>query len=109
MSRLSIRLCIFNFRFSRAGRAIECSYGLLKTEWQIFKSPLAYSLKHIEMIIMATLCLHNYFLTTELVLAKENKKYTAEEEVEEDYVEETSEINNAAKKIRDSLKDYFMT
>lgn len=53
---------IFNYRLSRARLTIECAFGILGEKWQILQQPLAFSLENIELIVSASLGLHNFLL-----------------------------------------------
>lgn len=51
---------IYNNRIS-----IECAFGILTSRWRIFSKPLGHSLATNELIIMATIMLHNFLITQE--------------------------------------------
>lgn len=58
---------IFNYRFSRARRVIENTFGILVSRWRILEKPLALKLSTIEKIIQAITCLHIYIITTNTI------------------------------------------
>ena len=66
LTKLSIRQRIFNYRLSRSRLIVETGFGLLKSKWRIFNSPLGWKLDNAETIILATICLHNYLITIEM-------------------------------------------
>lgn len=57
-------LYVFSFiRLSRARHTIEAAFGLLASMWQIFNGPLKFKVKTSMVIVLATICLHNFILT----------------------------------------------
>ncbi|XP_051175596.1 uncharacterized protein LOC127290824 [Leptopilina boulardi] len=56
----------YNYRISRARQTIEVAFGLLTSMWQILNQPLRFSLQTCMIIVMATICLHNFVLTRRL-------------------------------------------
>ncbi|XP_024886829.1 protein ANTAGONIST OF LIKE HETEROCHROMATIN PROTEIN 1-like [Temnothorax curvispinosus] len=55
---------IFNKRLSRARRVVENAFGIMASKWRIYRKPINASLKTIESIVKATVCLHNFLLST---------------------------------------------
>lgn len=51
---------IYNYRLSRARRIIENTFGILTSQWRIFRRPIICKVKTTEKIIQATVCLHNW-------------------------------------------------
>ena len=59
---------IFNYRLSRARGIIENTFGILRARWRVFKGPISASVDTVELIVQATVCLHNYLRQTETAL-----------------------------------------
>lgn len=57
---LSTEQRIYNYRLSRARRMIENSFGILASQWRIFRKPILASVKNVIKIVQATICLHNF-------------------------------------------------
>lgn len=51
---------IFNYRLSRARRIVECAFGILVSQWRIYRRLIDTSIETAENIIKATIILHNY-------------------------------------------------
>ncbi|KAM0731599.1 hypothetical protein ACS0PU_001141 [Formica fusca] len=51
---------IFNYRLSRARRMVECAFGILSSQWRIYKRPINTSIQTAENIVKATIVLHNF-------------------------------------------------
>lgn len=62
---LSLEKRIFNYRLSRARRTIENVFGILVAKFRIFRGSIKGKPMHVENIIKATVCLHNYLRLTE--------------------------------------------
>ncbi|CAL1681009.1 unnamed protein product [Lasius platythorax] len=66
---------IFNYRLSRARRVIENSFGILVSQWRIFRKPICMHPKTVDTIIMTTICLHNFLKTINDLTSMENRIY----------------------------------
>ncbi|XP_011345751.1 protein ALP1-like [Ooceraea biroi] len=64
---LGIAQKVFNYRFSRARRVIENAFGILTTRWRVLRTTLALYPDNVELIICATVCLHNFIMKREHV------------------------------------------
>ena len=69
-ANLSEQQKVYNYRLSRARRTIENSFGILAARWRIYRRPIRAALETCDLIVKATVCLHNYLLATE------NARYT---------------------------------
>lgn len=57
---LSVDQKIFNYRLSRARRMIESTFGILVSQWRIFRKPIIANVENVHKIIEACVCLHNF-------------------------------------------------
>jgi len=51
---------IYNYRHSRARRVSENAFGILAKKFRIYSQKLQISPEHLDKVIMATVCLHNF-------------------------------------------------
>ena len=56
---------IYNYRHSRARRAIENAFGILAAKWRIFQTPIRAAVDNVEKYTAACLALHNYLRLTD--------------------------------------------
>ncbi|KAL1470314.1 hypothetical protein MTO96_024359 [Rhipicephalus appendiculatus] len=54
---------VFNYRFSRARRTIENTFGILANRWRILRQDTRASPYTVDLIVCATVLLHNYLRT----------------------------------------------
>ncbi|XP_018399460.1 PREDICTED: putative nuclease HARBI1 [Cyphomyrmex costatus] len=57
---LTLEQDIFNYRLSRARRFIENAFGILVSQWQIFRKPIIAKPENAKLMVQATICLHNW-------------------------------------------------
>ena len=50
---------VFNYRLSRARRMVECTFGILATQWRLYRRVLGVSPLVAERVVKATCILHN--------------------------------------------------
>lgn len=55
---------IFNYRLSRARLTVECAFGILASQWRIYRRLIAAGPKKVEACVKATCILHNYIRMT---------------------------------------------
>lgn len=51
---------IYNYRLSRARRMIENTFGILASQWRIYRRPIIASPTNVILMVQATVCLHNW-------------------------------------------------
>lgn len=56
---------ICNYRFSRARRTVESAFGILANKWRIFHTAICLLPETANIIVTASICLHNYILKEE--------------------------------------------
>lgn len=58
--RLTPEQNIYNYRLSRARRIIENTFGIIASQWRIYRKPIIASPENAKLMIQATVCLHNW-------------------------------------------------
>lgn len=56
---------IFNYRLSRARRTVESAFGIFSNKWRIFHTAISMLPETADLIVTASVCLHNYVLKEE--------------------------------------------
>ncbi|XP_066596865.1 uncharacterized protein [Prorops nasuta] len=56
---------IFNYRISRARRTVESAFGIFSNKWRIFHTAITILPDTADLIVSASVCLHNYILKEE--------------------------------------------
>lgn len=56
-NNLSAEQRIYNYRLSRARRVIENSFGILASQWRIYRKPIISSVQTAMNIVQATICI----------------------------------------------------
>lgn len=51
---------VFNYRLSRARRMVECAFGILASQWRMYRRVLGVSPEVAEVVVKATCILHNF-------------------------------------------------
>ena len=63
--KLPIDQAVFNYRLSRARRAIENCFGILAARWRLFHKPIRAETENVTGYILAGVVLRNYLQQTE--------------------------------------------
>lgn len=56
---------VFNYRLSRARRTVENAFGIFSNKWRIFQTAISMLPETADLIVTASVCLHNYVLKEE--------------------------------------------
>lgn len=113
---------IFNYRLSRARRVSENAFGILAAKFRVFESAIHSNPIYIKKIIFASVALHNYlrsncstYITQDMLQREDIERDTVVPGAWEQmpYVFQDIHGNgrgcsNDAKKVRDTLKEYFI-
>ncbi|KAL2089296.1 hypothetical protein ACEWY4_013984 [Coilia grayii] len=51
---------VFNYRLSTARRMVECAFGILASQWRVYRRSLGVSPETAKKVVKATCILHNY-------------------------------------------------
>ncbi|XP_069588363.1 uncharacterized protein [Ranitomeya imitator] len=96
---------IFNYRPSRARRYVECTFGIMSSQWRIFHTPIQLDIDTVEAVIKACCVLHNYA-----------REYSTDVDVEYQQPVFNPVVNvgqgrpsNSGVRVRETFADYFMS
>ncbi|XP_011645398.1 uncharacterized protein LOC105432327 isoform X2 [Pogonomyrmex barbatus] len=110
---------IFNYRLSRARRTVESAFGIFSNKWRIFHTAISMLPETADLIVTASVCLHNYVLKEEQ--RSVHKMYSQEEipnnNTNQDVpwisipnvLEEDNNDIRTAEAQRNILSDYFIS
>lgn len=109
---LNVDQRIFNYRLSRARRMIESTFGILVSQWRIFRKPIIANVENVYKIIEACVCLHNF------IRADNADDETCELELSDDTMSNLGGMQNIcrlgsnthsreAARVRDEFMAYF--
>ncbi|KAM4031898.1 uncharacterized protein ACNLHF_019279 [Anomaloglossus baeobatrachus] len=102
---LDTRRRIFNYRLSRARRYVECTFGILTSQWRILHTTIQLETETVDTVIKACCVLHNYV-----------REYSSQqgEETQQAELHPVSNMvlgrpSNSGVLVRESFTDYFMS
>ncbi|XP_073507020.1 uncharacterized protein [Phyllobates terribilis] len=102
---LNARRRIFNYRLSRARRYVECTFGIMCSQWRIFHTAIQLDTETVDTVIKACCVLHNYA-----------REYSTEQDEESQLSELIPVVNsgqgrpsNSGARVRETFADYFMS
>ncbi|XP_069610656.1 uncharacterized protein [Ranitomeya imitator] len=94
---------IFNFRLSRARRVVECTFGIMVSQWRILNTTIQLDIRTVDSVVKACCVLHNYV-----------RDYSPEVDVETLYEHFDTAINwgpagpnMSGLRVRETFADYF--
>ena len=98
---LSERKRIYNYRQSRARINVENAFGILSSRFQIFRKPLQFSPRKVDLFVLTCCCLHN-------MLVKDDERVTDTNKMLQLSRSTVNTSQQASRNIRDELADYFI-
>lgn len=102
---------VFNYRLSRARRVSENAFGILARRFRIYERRMSMLPEHINLVVLATCCLHN-FLATDICHWSEEaveEKTTTTTEAFKDLPHTGYHASQEALHIRDNFKKFFVS
>ena len=105
---------IFNFRLSSARMVVENAFGIFSQRWRLFDRQIALDVKHVEAVVQAFVCLHN-FLVEDKPISQTFAELNPESRP---YMQKNGMMRNLsrlpgyrsskdAKTVRNTFKEYF--
>ncbi|KAK0145845.1 Protein ALP1-like [Merluccius polli] len=103
---------VFNYRLSRARHAVECSFGILSSQWRMYRRVIYLSPEKVGLCMKATSILHNFMRVTSM---RETRGRLATQELPEETVRALRNVgrmgsNNATRealRVREAFRSYF--
>lgn len=95
---LTFRQKVFNNRFSRCRKSVECSFGSITQRYRIFLTPIGVYPSKCALLVKAACTLHNIIIDKEHVLEETPILPTR-----------TTERTLTPKQLRDALAGYFIS
>lgn len=103
---------IFNYRLSRARRVVENLFGIMANRFRILLKTIELNQNNVKLCVSAICALHNWLIKTNrneyLQMDQENLENIISENDESDQNYDQNP-SNEAKRIRNTLKNYFIS
>ncbi|XP_069813762.1 uncharacterized protein [Dendropsophus ebraccatus] len=102
---LDTRKRIFNFRLSRARRVVECTFGIMTSQWRVLTTTIKLDVQTVDNIIKACCVLHNFTRRNILDEIVEGQQACLDPAVNW----QLDHPSNLVVSTRDLFADYFMS
>ncbi|KAM4011782.1 uncharacterized protein ACNLHF_005708 [Anomaloglossus baeobatrachus] len=101
---LDNRRRIFNYRLSRARRYVECTFGIMSSQWRIFHTAIQLKPNTVDAVIKACCALHNFarHYTSDVVEEAQARSFMPVLTV-------SGRPSNSGVSVRETFTDYFMS
>lgn len=97
---------VFNYRLSRARRLSENAFGILARRFRIYERRLSMTPEHVNIVVAATCCLHNFLRNSPTHWTEDDLKDTVNEGLV-DLPQIGGNASRVALAIRDKFTRYF--
>ena len=101
---------VFNYRLSRARLVVECAFGILSSQWRVYRRPMEVQPEVAERCVKATCVLHNFLRRSSQTPAGRGSMPVAIGEVEPLPGLGRIAANNSAReavRVRETLTSFF--
>ncbi|KAM4053374.1 uncharacterized protein ACNLHF_006064 isoform 2-T2 [Anomaloglossus baeobatrachus] len=102
---LNTRRRIFNYRLSRARRYVECTFGIMTSQWRIFHTAIQLDVRTVDTVIKACCVLHNYVRKYSNELVEDTQQALLNPVVNVS----SGRPNSLGVWVRETFTDYFMS
>ncbi|XP_069618437.1 uncharacterized protein [Ranitomeya imitator] len=102
---LDDRRRIFNYWLSRARKYVECTFGIMCSQWRIFHTAIQLDMETVDTVIKACCVLHNYVwdYSTEVVEESQLSELIAVDNLRQ------GRQSISGLRVRETFTDYFMS
>lgn len=117
--QLTVEQTVYNYRHSHARRIVESAFGLLARRWLVHQAEIKFKLSTAEDLIMSSVCIHNFLITSEINVDERNRRYALRVHEQAEIDAELANAANDENAVRDDefqmqalqqrqiLADYF--